>query len=125
MQPITVCPMIYTLELEDGCYYVGITHNINMRYAQHLAGQGANWTTVHKPLRILEVFSEDATLRRENEITKQYMEKYGEAKVRGGSYCKVSRPDPKYLMADDDVKEMCKKVGVTFHSSVIEKGASA
>ena len=124
MQPITVCPMIYTLELEHGCYYIGITHNINMRYAQHLAGQGANWTTVHKPLRILEVFSQDATLRRENEITKQYMEKYGEANVRGGSYCKVSRPDPKYLLADDDVKEMCKKVGVTFHSSVIEKDAS-
>ena len=125
MQPITVCPMIYTLELEDGCYYVGITHNINMRYAQHLAGQGAGWTTVHKPLRILEVFSQDATLRRENEITKQYMEKYGEAKVRGGSYCKVQRPDPKFLLSEDDCKQMCEKVGVTFHSSVIEKGASA
>lgn len=124
MQPITVYPMIYTLELEHGCYYVGITHNINMRYAQHLSGDGAGWTTLHKPLRILEVFSQDATLRRENEITRQYMEKYGEANVRGGSYCKVSRPNPKYLMADDDVKEMCNKVGVTFHSSVIEKDAS-
>jgi predicted GIY-YIG superfamily endonuclease len=124
MQPITVCPMIYTLELEHGCYYVGITHNINMRYAQHLSGDGAGWTTLHKPLRILEVFSQDATLRRENEITRQYMEKYGEANVRGGSYCKVPRPNPKFLLSEDDCKQMCEKVGVTFHSSVIEKDAS-
>jgi predicted GIY-YIG superfamily endonuclease len=125
MKPVVVCPLIYVLALEDDCYYVGITHNLNLRYAQHLAGDGAGWTTVHKPLRIVEVISEDATLQKENEITVKYMEKYGEHKVRGGSYCKVSRPDPKYLLSADDCKQMCKKVGVTFHSNVIEKGASA
>lgn len=125
MKPVVVCPLIYVLALEDDCYYVGITHNLNLRYAQHLAGDGAGWTTVHKPLRIVEVISEDATLQKENEITVKYMEKYGEHKVRGGSYCKVSRPDPKYLLSDDDCKQMCKKVGVRFQSNVIEKDASA
>jgi len=125
MKPVVVCPLIYVLALEDDCYYIGITHNLNLRFAQHLAGDGAGWTTVHKPLRIVEVISEDATLQKENQVTRSYMNTYGEEKVRGGSYCKVSRPEPKFLLSDDDCKQMCKKVGVTFHSSVIEKDASA
>jgi hypothetical protein len=124
MKPVVVCPLIYVLELEDDCYYVGITHNLNLRYAQHLAGDGANWTTVHKPLRIIEVISEDATLQKENQVTRSYINRYGEEKVRGGSYCKVSRPDPKFLLSDDDCKQMCEKARVTFHSSVMEKDAS-
>jgi predicted GIY-YIG superfamily endonuclease len=125
MKPVVVCPLIYVLALEDDCYYVGITHNLNLRYAQHLAGDGANWTTVHKPLRIVEVISEDATLQKENQVTRSYINRYGEEKVRGGSYCRVSRPDPKFLLSDDDCKQMCEKARVTFHSSVMEKDASA
>jgi hypothetical protein len=125
MKPVVVCPLIYVLALEDDCYYVGITHNLNLRFAQHLAGDGANWTTVHKPLRIIEVISEDATLQKENQVTRSYINRYGEEKVRGGSYCKVSRPDPKFLLSDDDCKQMCEKARVTFHSSVMEKDASA
>ena len=125
MKPVVVCPLIYVLELEDDCYYVGITHNLNLRFAQHLAGDGANWTTVHKPLRIIEVISEDATLQKENQVTRSYINRYGEEKVRGGSYCKVSRPDPKFLLSDDDCKQMCEKARVTFHSKVMEKDASA
>lgn len=124
MKPVVVCPLIYVLALEDDCYYVGITHNLNLRYAQHLAGDGAGWTTVHKPLRIIEVISEDATLQKENEVTLRYMKKYSEEKVRGGSYCKISRPNPKFLLSDDDCKQMCEKVGVRFQSNVIEKDAS-
>ena len=125
MKPVVVCPLIYVLALEDDCYYVGITHNLNLRYAQHLAGDGANWTTVHKPLRIIEVISEDATLQKENQVTRSYINRYGEEKVRGGSYCRVSRPEPKFLLSDDDCKQMCDKARVTFHSSVMEKDASA
>jgi predicted GIY-YIG superfamily endonuclease len=125
MKPVVVCPLIYVLALEDDCYYVGITHNLNLRYAQHLAGDGAGWTTVHKPLKIIEVISEDATLQKENEVTLRYMKTYGEGKVRGGSYCKVLRPNPKYLLSDDDCKQMCEKVSVRFQSNVIEKDASA
>lgn len=125
MKPVVVCPLIYVLALEDDCYYVGITHNLNLRYAQHLAGDGAKWTKEHKPLRIVEVISEDATLQKENQVTLGYMKTHGEGKVRGGSYCISTRPDPKFLLSDDDCKQMCEKARVTFHSSVMEKDASA
>ena len=38
---------LYMLPLEDGCYYVGTTVNINKRYNQHAAGTGAAWTKLH------------------------------------------------------------------------------
>ena len=87
MKPVTILPMVYVLELEDECWYIGITHNLNLRFAQHMAGDGAVWTKMHRPIRIYDVYSEDATLRLENEVTQKFMEEFGEDKVRGGSWC--------------------------------------
>jgi predicted GIY-YIG superfamily endonuclease len=87
MKGVMVCPMVYVLELEDDCWYVGITHNLNMRYAQHLSGDGALWTKMHRPKRIYDVYVEDATFKLENEVTRKFIEVYGEDKVRGGAWC--------------------------------------
>lgn len=89
MEPILVAPMIYVLELEDDCFYVGITMNLNLRIAQHLSGTGAQWTKMHKPVKIVEVFYDSCTRQKEDEITKRYVEIYGAECVRGGSWCKV------------------------------------
>lgn len=89
--PINVCVIIYILELEDGKYYVGITYNLNMRYAQHLQGTGANWTALYKPKKILEVFYNPEL--NENQITYLTMKKYGIENVRGGNYCKIDMSD--------------------------------
>ena len=89
MEPILVAPMIYVLELEDDCFYVGITYNLNLRIAQHLSGTGAGWTKMHKPVKIVEVFHEGCTRQMEDEVTKRYVEIYGAENVRGGSWCKI------------------------------------
>ena len=88
MEPITVEPLLYVLKLENEKYYVGITYNLNFRYAQHCQGHGAKWTKLHKPVGITEVRTQ-ATLGSENEVVHEYMTKYGKANVRGGSYCQV------------------------------------
>jgi len=89
MEPILVAPMIYVLELEDDCFYIGITMNLNLRIAQHLAGSGAQWTKMHRPVKIVEVFYEGCTRQKEDEVTKRYVEIYGAECVRGGSWCRV------------------------------------
>jgi predicted GIY-YIG superfamily endonuclease len=88
MDDITISPMVYVLELERSKYYIGITMNLNLRYAQHEQGSGAGWTKLHKPVRIVEVIPH-ATKELENEIALRYMDQYGRENVRGGYYCKV------------------------------------
>lgn len=82
-------PCLYVLELEDSCWYVGITTNFNYRMAQHFSGQGAIWTKEHKPKRVFKVFY-PATREMENEKTLQLIEKYGAEFVRGGSWTKLA-----------------------------------
>jgi predicted GIY-YIG superfamily endonuclease len=89
METIIVCPMIYVLELEDDCYYVGITMDLNKRYAQHLSGSGAKWTRLHKPKRIIEVIVENATIALETEIAEKYIRDFGRNKVCGGKYTAI------------------------------------
>jgi len=85
--PVIVYPLVYVLELNDGCYYVGITSNLNYRYSQHLSGQGAVWTRLHAPISILEVCMGDAET--EDRKTIELMKKHGFKNVRGGRYCRA------------------------------------
>ena len=90
MEPIVVSPLIYVLELEGDNYYIGATHNFNMRIAQHIYGNGAKWTRLHKPRRVVEIIL-DISKTTENETTLRYIELYGPARVRGGSWCKIDK----------------------------------
>ena len=89
MEPILVCPLIYVLECEEGKYYIGITLDFNKRLAQHLAGKGAQWTRLYRPLRVVEIVHDNATLAMENEVTNRYITQYGAENVKGGSKCKI------------------------------------
>jgi len=89
MEPILVPPMIYVLELENKKWYIGITYNLNIRLAQHIGGSGAQWTKLHKPIRVAEVFYEGCNRHMEDEVTKKYIMEWGKENVRGGSWCKV------------------------------------
>ena len=89
MDPILVYPSLYVLKLEDDCYYIGISHNLNQRWSQHYSGSGAKWTRLHKPVEVVKVIYPATEKDIENRITLEYMETYGKEKVRGGSYCKV------------------------------------
>jgi hypothetical protein len=89
MNPILVYPCIYILKLEDDCWYIGITMDLNKRLAQHWSGEGAKWTRLHKPLEVEKIIYPAVEKTLENDTTKIYMEKYGVEKVKGGSWCKI------------------------------------
>lgn len=85
---------LYGLELEGGNYYVGMTayKDAIRRYEQHVAGTGAVWTRIHKPVRLMEVRNIGVMSRYnacllEDKMTLEYFNKYGMAKVRGGKLC--------------------------------------
>ncbi len=58
---------MYILECSDGSYYTGSTNDLDLRIAQHLAGEGANYTKRRLPVKVVyfEDFQniEDAFLR--------------------------------------------------------------
>ena len=87
---ISVFPIVYVLKLEDGCYYVGMTHDLNRRLSQHYGGTGALWTRLHKPISVEKIyFLNHGETNLEDKITREYMNIYGEDKVKGGKYCSV------------------------------------
>ena len=95
MEPIFVMPCVYVLRLEgdekfDNYYYVGSTHQLNIRLAQHIALSGAKFTKLHKFVSIysVELVNGDA-LQRENELTLELMNTFTPEQVRGGKYCKL------------------------------------
>jgi putative endonuclease len=44
---------MYILECSDGSYYTGSTTNLELRLAQHLAGEGANHTKKRLPVKLI------------------------------------------------------------------------
>ncbi len=81
---------LYLLELEAGKFYVGQSYDPKARFEAHLAGKGANWTRLYKPVRIREVRQiniqfPDAMLY-ENWMTLEAMERFGWENVRGGDF---------------------------------------
>ncbi|MCX7649134.1 MAG: GIY-YIG nuclease family protein [Flavobacteriales bacterium] len=45
--------MLYILECSDGSFYTGSTHNLDLRLAQHQAGEGANYTKKRLPVKLV------------------------------------------------------------------------
>ncbi len=44
---------MYILECSNGQYYTGSTKNLELRLAQHQAGEGANFTCKHQPVKLV------------------------------------------------------------------------
>ena len=85
---------LYVLRLEDDNWYIGITRDLNKRFEQHKTGKGAKWTRLHKPVSIHETVhlgpvSKKYACSIEDQATLEYAAIYGEAYVRGGSFCKL------------------------------------
>lgn len=105
---------LYTLRLEKGKYYVGITSrkNPNDRINEHMNGfYSAQWVKKYKPIEPIEVIdmgniTKEEAERLELERTLQYMEKFGHQNVRGGrlnysgKYIKIGDR----FFADEDFK---------------------
>lgn len=82
---------LYVLQLENGKYYVGKSADVMKRYEQHKTGSGSAWTQKYKPVKMLMCRELNGD-HDENNVTKDYMKKYGINNVRGGSYTQVSLP---------------------------------
>ena len=83
---------IYVLQCESGKYYIGKTTDVMRRFEEHKSGKGSAWTNKYKPVKMLEVKVMSSS-HDENNITKDYMKKFGIEHVRGGSYAQVTLPD--------------------------------
>jgi putative endonuclease len=62
---------MYILECSDGSFYVGSTHDLDLRLAQHQIGEGANYTKKLLPVRLVyyEVFARiDEAFYREKQV---------------------------------------------------------
>ena len=85
---------VYTLELEEGCFYVGHSLDVETRIAAHFLGNGAGavWTNLHRPRRVLSVVPGDIFL--ENLTTLALMVQHGHECVRGGKWCMLEHKCP-------------------------------
>lgn len=65
---------LYLIECEDGSLYTGITTDVERRYAQHVAGKGARYTRMKKPVRLVgfrECGSKSEALKAEIQLKKR------------------------------------------------------
>lgn len=85
---------IYVLELNQGMLYVGITTDVIARYKKHCDGQGALWTALYKPVRIIETTPTGTRSFHKAEYletakTIELIDRHGWRYVRGGKFAIV------------------------------------
>lgn len=100
---------LYVLKLEDDCWYIGSTRNIEKRFKEHNKGKGSNWTRAHKPIEIYETretgTNHDSTAGKlEDQLTIEYALKYCAQRVRGGGY--VQR-EPRWGPVVEEAEAIC------------------
>jgi len=76
---------VYILRCADGSYYTGHTTNLEMRLAEHQAGEGGEWTKRRLPIELVfsqELPDKDAAFLAERQI-KQWTRAKKEALIAG------------------------------------------
>ena len=74
---------VYTLKLQDNCWYAGYSADPETRIASHFLGRGARWTQLHPPISVESL--QPGTQKLEDVITIALMVKHGFQQVHGGS----------------------------------------
>ena len=96
-QQTHMCFLVYTLELENGKFYCGLSSNLNQRLIAHISKQGAAWTKQHHIKRLIDVqisYSLEDALKLENKTTLTLMKTHGWPNVRGGKFCRCQMSAP-------------------------------
>lgn len=66
---------VYVLLCDDGSFYKGMTKDLYRRFYEHYTGIGAEWTKIHKPVKVIhyEKFnSQQEARKREEELKSGY-----------------------------------------------------
>ena len=116
------CYFIYVLKLCKGKYYVGLSHNVKKRFERHKCGEGAKWTQLYKPIKILEATKTPYNSYKnagpmEDAKTIEMMKKYGRENVRGGIYSAVDQDIVDNLLG----KQKCNKIDRVFENKDYNK----
>lgn len=116
--------VIYVLKLESNKYYIGKTSNLENRINDHKTGNGSEFTKKYKVIELLESFPNlkfyQYNIHTENNITKDYMLKYGYENVRGGTYCQLTLTSQEIELLKKEVchnDNKCYKCGKIGHFS--------
>lgn len=110
---------LYVLKCHGGKYYVGVSNDADRRIAEHFGGNGCAWTQQHAVIKT-ELLRPVKTMHDENNMTKEYMMKYGIANVRGGAYCRVDLSPEETAALKKELSSLsgtCYKCGLTGHLS--------
>jgi cellular nucleic acid-binding protein len=108
---------LYVLQLASGKYYVGKSADVIKRFDQHKNGSGSAWTKMYAPIRLVET-RPITSPHDENNVTKDYMKKYGINNVRGGSYAQITLPDDSRGVLEREFRgndDQCIKCGLAGH----------
>ena len=90
--------VLYVLQLEHGCYYVGQSSGFEERVEDQFKGKGSAWTRVHRPIKVLSTRPAETKNWKlaeaiENQLTLTLMRTHGWQRVRGGFWTTVSEID--------------------------------
>ena len=87
---------VYVLKCQNNSWYVGQTTALQVRICEHFAGSGAQWTTLNRPVSVVEAIEcpDGSGLALEAAKTAEYCMKYGWRKVRGSSFTRPDAPGP-------------------------------
>ena len=55
-EPLSAKWYVYMILCNDRSVYVGITTNVDRRYAKHVEGKGAKYTRAHPPIKLLRTW---------------------------------------------------------------------
>ena len=108
---------IYILRLQGGRYYIGKSDDVPRRYQEHHEGTGSAWTKLYPPIALERTIS-SASPFDEDKITKEYMARYGIAKVRGGAYVSVDLNENQHVLLQKEIwaaQDCCTRCGHKGH----------
>ena len=109
---------IYAISCINNKFYIGKTiRTPDIRFVEHLYGNGSEWTKKYQPIALLESYETDNTFE-EDVLTKKYMVKYGIENVRGGSYTKLILEDWQTKSLEHEfvsMYDLCYKCGKSGH----------